>query len=109
MDRFLVALLLSLTAAAAGAKCTVEDTPSIPDGKTASEAEMGAAQQAVKAFMASSNAYLACLDEEGKAAGSGEAKAMKIARNKAYNAAVDEMNSVAGKFNSAIKAYKSAH
>ena len=66
-------LSLSLFAAAATAECSREAAPAIPDGAVATLEDMKAAQAAVKAYMASGTAYLACLDGEGQAAGEEEA------------------------------------
>jgi hypothetical protein len=99
--------VLASFACEAFAACSKEPAPSIPDGKGASEADMGAAQQAVKAYIASANAYLACVQKDIDSAST--AKTEKAALNKQYNSTVDEMNGVAAKFNTSIKAYKAAH
>ena len=99
-------LSLSLFAAAATAECSREAAPAIPDGTVATLEDMKAAQGVVKAYMASGTAYLACLDEEGKAAGEEEAVEAKAARVSSYNAAVDEQTDVANRFNAALQAYK---
>ena len=88
------------------AECSKEAAPTIPDGASASEDEMKAGQQAVKAYIASSNAYLECLDAEGVAAGAEELPEFKDARVSNYNAAVDEQTAVADSFNAAVKAFK---
>ena len=99
-------LSLSIFAAAATAECNREAAPAVPDGAVATLEEMKAAQTAVKAYMASGNAFLACLDEEGKAAGEEEAVEAKAARIASYNAAVDEQTDVATRFNAALQAFK---
>jgi hypothetical protein len=99
-------LSLSLFAAVATAECSREAAPAIPDGAVATLDDMKAAQTAVKAYVASGNAYLACLDEEGKAAGEKEAVEAKAARVASYNAAVDEQTDVATRFNAALQAFK---
>ena len=99
-------LSLSLFAAAATAECSREAAPSIPDGAVATLEDMKAAQAAVKAYMASGTAYLACLDGEGQAAGEEEAVEAKAARVASYNASVDEQTDVATRFNAALQAYK---
>ena len=99
-------LSLSLVAAAATAECSRDAAPAIPDGAVATLEEMKAAQGAVKAYMASGNAYLACLEEEGQAAGAEEAVEAKAARIASHNAAVDEQTDVATRFNAALQAFK---
>ena len=101
-------VLSSFLAGAAFAECTRESAPNIPDGKNASEADLIAAQQAVKSYMASAEAYIACLQEEQKAAGEEEPAEAKAARLQSHNATADEMNVVATGFNEAIKAFKAA-
>jgi hypothetical protein len=101
-----LALGLALIAPVAFAECARESAPTVPDGSAASLEEMTAAQQAVKAFVASGNAYLECLAAEGTAAPADEAPELKNARIEKHNAAVDEMSDVANRFNGAIQAFK---
>lgn len=109
MRRSLLAYLpicLCLSATVAVAECTRDAAPAIPDGSAATLEDMQAAQQAMKAYMASSNAYLECLDKEGAAAGETEAEDARAARVANYNTAVDEQTAVADGFNAAVKAFK---
>ena len=108
MKKYLLAaiLLAPLMSPTAFAECSKEAAPTIPDGASASEDEMKAGQQAVKAYIASSNAYLECLDAEGKAADPEEVQELKDARVSNYNTAVDEQTAVADRFNAAVKAFK---
>jgi hypothetical protein len=79
----------------AAAACETPAMVAIPaDGKTATEAEMLAAQAQVKAYVAAMNDYVACI------------KALMITR---HNAAVNEIESVAAAFNEQIKAYRAAN
>jgi len=100
-------LLLGLMLGAAGAvaECAHEKAPAVPDGKSASLDDMKAAQQAVKSYLASSNAYLACLDAESQKAPADEPAETKAARVASYNAAVDEQNAVASQFNAARQSF----
>jgi hypothetical protein len=99
-------LVLGLTTSGAFAECSRDAAPSLPDGSTATLEDMKSAQQAVKAYMASGNAYLVCLDEQGAQAGAEEAAEAKAARIANYNAAVDEQTAIAASFNAALQAYK---
>jgi len=99
-------LSLGLGAAAASAECSRDAVPTIPDGAVPTLDEMKAAQAAVKAYMASGNAYLACLEEEGKVAGEEEPVEAKAARVATHNATVDEQTDVATRFNAALQAFK---
>ena len=98
-------LVFGLAVGGVHADCSKASAPSIPDGKSASEADMGAAQGAVKAYIASANAYLGCLQTALDS--STASKADKTAMNKQYNVAVDEMQGVAGKWKKAITDFKS--
>jgi hypothetical protein len=104
-----------LTAGFAHAECVYPKAPgSIPDGKTASEEEMITGMKGVKEYNAQVTAYLSCLDMQMQtditAAGT-EAPPETIAQIKAinakrHNAAVEELESHAARFNEQVKAYK---
>ena len=81
---------LALAGLAAQAECVKAVAPALPDGDTASLEEMVAGQKGVKGFMEEGNAYLACLDEEGVAAGAEEAPELQAARLEDYNGVVAE-------------------
>jgi hypothetical protein len=51
---------------ALGLACEYPERPTLPDGGTASKEEMIAAQSAVKAFLASIDEYLTCIEQEEK-------------------------------------------
>lgn len=115
-------LAASFATAALADDCTRPTAPSIVDGKTATEQQMGETHQAVKAFMASTDQFIACVDQGGvtdKAAVNADKslddKARKIKLNTIeqsvttrHNAAVEEMESVAAQFNQAIRDWKAA-
>jgi thymidine kinase len=95
---------------AAQAECTFPKAPaSIPDGKTASEAEMIAAMNAFKAYNEEVNAFGACLDDETKAKSVSSAQVMqlKTMQAKKHNAAVAELQDKAKAFNEQVRLYKS--
>jgi truncated hemoglobin YjbI len=65
---------------------------------------MTTAQAAVKAYVASGNAYLACMQPALDSADTpAEQKAVLTAE---YNAAVDEMQAVAASWKAAVSAFK---
>jgi hypothetical protein len=81
----------------------------IPDGKSSTMEQMLAAQAQVKAYQAAMNEFLACIDSELDAQGEQapeDFKSLMVAR---HNAAVAEMEGVAGAFNDQIKAYRAAN
>lgn len=111
-----LALLAAFTSSLAQAACIYPRPPeTIPDGKTATYDEMVAAQTAVKQFDADVAAYNACLDMELKTllanpelddARKAELAEMQVKKN---NAAVDEAQAVADRFNEQLRAYKEAN
>lgn len=105
-----LALMASGFAATASADC---ETPKLeiamPDGKTATREQMIEAQGKVRAYQASMDEYLACLERETTAQGDdapAEFKALMVER---HNAAVTEMQNVATAFNDQIKAFRAAN
>src|SRR5687767_6132924 len=85
---FMLAALMSV--AAANAECVYPKSPaSMPDGRTATEAEMLDGMKAVKAYNGEVSAYLNCLDMEMQAridAAGAEAPADQIAQIKSIQA-----------------------
>ena len=115
--RILSSILLTglLSAGLAQAECIYPKAPgSIPDGATATEQEMIDGMKAVKEYNAQVTAYLRCLDMEMQAridAAGAEAPPDQIAQIKAiqakrHNAAVEELESHANRFNEQVKLYK---
>lgn len=115
--RILSSILLTglLSAGLAQAECIYPKAPgSIPDGSTATEQEMIDGMKAVKEYNAQVTAYLSCLDMEMQAridAAGAEAPPDQIAQIKAiqakrHNAAVEELESHANRFNEQVKLYK---
>lgn len=85
----------------------------VPNGVTATKDDMIAGQKGVKAYMASMEEYLSCIeaDEAQAILGLGEVdedtkRQREELFNKKYNAAVEEMNLVAEEFNMQVRAYK---
>jgi DNA repair ATPase RecN len=103
-----VALAALLAGPAFGA-CTYPPAEQVPDGKTASQAEMTAAQQRMQAYMGKMQQYLDCLEQEEAALPeeqrTTETRALTVKR---YNAAVEAMESLAAQFNEQVRAYKAA-
>jgi cyclophilin family peptidyl-prolyl cis-trans isomerase len=92
------------SAAPSVADCTPPVAPEIPDGATASSGEMVAGQARVKEFVASGQAYIACVD---RVADDKERETQQ--RNTAiveHNRMVGEMERLAGDFNAQIRAFK---
>jgi hypothetical protein len=114
-------LIMGLAANAAYADCSYPAPPAkLPDGNTATLEEMVAGQKTVKEYDKAINAYIACIqlersDKVQQAAKSGEKptaeqkKAMDDLERmevQKHNAAVDQLQSVADRFNEQVKVYK---
>jgi hypothetical protein len=115
--------ITALTALAAPvyADCSYPPPPSkIPDGNTATMEEMLEAKKAVTQYNKDINAYVACIKLEHETAVSKvgdkptpeqkedmkRMEAMEVQKN---NAAVDQLQSVADRFNEQVKIYKAKH
>ena len=91
------------------ADCAFPKAPaSVPDGKTASEAEMIAAMQSFKAYNDEVTAFGTCLEAEtkSKAAGTAQLMQLKTMQSKKHNAAVDELKEKARQFNEQVRIFK---
>jgi hypothetical protein len=110
-----VAIAAAALAPSAYADCTYPQAPShLPDGNTATLAQMLAAQKVVQSYNEQMTAYLSCikLERDSRVAQSGdkltkqqkqELEAIEIQKN---NAAVDQLHSVADQFNAQIRIFK---
>jgi hypothetical protein len=91
------------------ADCAVPDNNvQIPDGSTATKAEMISAQKAVQAYDAAVKQYSDCLQQEQQTkidAGGDKAKLQKQYAE-LNNAQVEKVQQLADKFNVELKAYK---
>jgi hypothetical protein len=94
---------------AAHADCPYPKAPAgMPDGKTASEAEMLDAMKAFKAYNDEVTSFGSCLDQEtkSKAAGTAQLMQLKTLQMKKHNAAVDELQAKAKAFNEQVRLFK---
>jgi len=97
--------------------CTAPDVPTLPDGATATLQQMLDGQAAVKAYQASNTEYRSCLEPQisaAEVAASGDSPAPELTEalktlNEQYNASVSAEETLAGKFNTELKAYKAAN
>jgi hypothetical protein len=104
-----------LAASAAYAECPYPAAPDkLPDGATATLQEMVAGQKAVGEYNKAVNDYVACIDKEvDDAIAKGgdkikpEQKAdMQRVETQKHNAAIDQLQSVADRFNEQVKVFK---
>ena len=103
------ALALAMLSLSAQADCVYPKAPAtIPNGATATEAEMVAAMNAFKAYDAEVKAFGTCLDDEtkSKAAGTAQLMQLKTMQSKKLNAAVEELQSKAKEFNEQVRVFK---
>ena len=104
-----VGIALASFSLSARADCAYPKPPTVmPDGKTASEAEMLDAMKAFKDYNDQVSAFGACLEQEtkSKAAGTAQLMQLKTLQMKKHNAAVDELQSKARQFNEQVRLYK---
>jgi hypothetical protein len=109
----IAAATLFLAAAPAGLACDYPQRAEVPDGATATKDEMLAGQAAVKDYMTAMETYLACIEKAEKDTVASmpditdeERASRDAALTKKYNAAVQEMELVAARFNEEVRAYK---
>src|SRR5262249_8857790 len=110
-----------LAAGPAFADCSYPPPPDhLPDGNTATLEEMVAGQKAVKEYDKAINAYVACIQLEHTDAAAKIAKPgdkptdeqkkamaeMERVEVQKHNAAIDQLQSVADRFNEQVKVYK---
>ena len=112
ITRSLITVVFTLSAPLALA-CDYPQRVGVPDGATATKEQMIEGQRGIKAYIASMEEYLACIEaaEQDTVAGiDATDEATKQQRiemfNKKYNAAVEEMNLVAEEFNVQVRTYK---
>lgn len=116
-NRIRTGLLLAglLSVGVAAAECTYPKTPSnMPDGATATQEEMVTGMKAVKDYNASVTKYLECLEGEmnarveaaGADAPPEQIEQIRAIHNKRHNAAVEELEAHAARFNEQVKAFK---
>lgn len=100
------------------AACSYPTAPDkLPDGSVASKEEMIAGKQLVQQYNKDMEAYLSCIKLEydtqvtqDAAALTPEQKAeLEKRQTQKHNAAIDELEAVAGRFNEQIRAYNKAH
>jgi hypothetical protein len=111
----LLAIAFATATAAAYADCPYPQAPTkIPDGATATLEEMVAGQKAVGAYQKAINDYTACIDKElddAIAKGGDKLKPeqkqdMQRVEAQKHNAAVDQLQAIADRFNEQVKVYK---
>lgn len=111
---FSLALVATLAAGPSYAACTYPKAPDkIPDGQTATLEDMLATQKLVKQFDTEISAYQACLETEFNEAIAKEPNLTEQQKNERQkirqqkqNAAADDAQAVAARFNDQVKIYR---
>ena len=93
--RFFLSVLVLACSSTSFAECTRTEPPELPSGATSDLATMVEGQKAVKAYVADTEAYLACLTKDAEEAHEEMTEEMRSQGVDTYNAAVDEMEAVA--------------
>lgn len=110
-----VAIAATVLAPAAYADCSYPPAPNhLPDGNTATLAQMLAGQKAVQSYNQEMNAYLSCikLERDSRVAAAGDKltkqqkQEMEAILAQKNNAAVDQLHAVADQFNAQVKIFK---
>lgn len=86
--------------------CPYPAKPSIPDGRNSTEEQMLDAQAKMKAFINDGNSFIDCLDQQQQGWGEDAKDTDKMTVVILHNQMVDDMQSVADLFNSAVRAFK---
>lgn len=104
-----------LAVGSAGAECVYPKAPTnTPDGATATEEQMVAGMKSIKQYNTEVTAYLSCLEMEmnarieaaGADAPADQVEQIKAIHTKRHNAAVEELEAHAARFNEQVKAFK---
>jgi hypothetical protein len=112
---YFIAVAVALSSGPVYAACTYPKAPeSLPDGATATLEQMVAAQKAVKQFDQEITAYTSCIKLEHDATMSKDGEKMseeqkaEMARVQVqkHNAAVEEDEALAARFNEQVKIFK---
>jgi hypothetical protein len=113
MTRLTLALIALAASGAAHATCIYPRAPDrLPDGATASYEEMVTAQKAVQQFNEDINSYNSCLDlelatlEKSGTYDENRLQELRAIQAKKNNAAVDEVQAVADRFNEQLRVFK---
>ena len=106
---FAVSVLLTTGSALAQSTCERPAAVAIPDGSNATLDQMLEAQSGVRDYLAAMETYLECMDDVIESATEDTAPETRNTWVTDYNAAVDEMEATATRFNEERVAYQRAN
>lgn len=98
-----------LASFSAAAQCERPTEPIIPDGASATKADIASAFRGVKQYQADLVIFRDCLDRERLAFGDAATPDVLAVLMQRYNATVESEEAVAAEFNMQYKAYKAAN
>lgn len=110
-----IACTAALSAGTAYADCPYPPAPTnLPDGRTATMEEMVAGQKLIKDYDAAIKTYVDCIDKELDASIAKAGDQLKPQQKtdmqkmeaQKHNAAIDQLQSVADRFNEQVKVFK---
>ena len=110
--RVLASSVLAVTGLLSFAASACQDAPAvsaIPDGATATEAQMVAARTEITAYMTAMENFLVCLEDELDAKGAAAPAEYKELMATRIVAGDDERTRVAEAFNEALQAFRKAN
>lgn len=106
---FAAALFLAPAAFAGTERCQAPYGPVVPDGNTATSAEMKTAKAEVLQFIADSDQYQSCIDAVIKDPAEKMTPQQKQAALRLIDQNQQEKQEVADAYNAALRAYKAKH
>ncbi|MEN1728679.1 MAG: hypothetical protein AAGJ52_09585 [Pseudomonadota bacterium] len=102
----IIALFFLLTSGIASAACDRPTAPTLPDGNTASLETMERGQQAVVAYNAAAEAYLACISNEFAPRAETATDAQRVDFIQRQNNVTDEVQAVSDAFNNEVRKFR---
>lgn len=90
-------------------ECAMPESPTIPNGRRATEQELVAVVAEIKTFQAALADYRACLQAQEQELGEEITPEQQRTILRSYNESVDEEEAVAAEFNDAVQAFKAAN
>lgn len=109
MKNAMIVMLAILATTSANAACEMPSlVASIPEGATATEVELLAAQAQVQAYIAAMDSYIACQNEEMTANGDDATSSYLYQMSERIEFARSEVDQVATEFNDQVKAFREA-
>jgi hypothetical protein len=112
MRKLMVAAIAALAAGMSQAaelevsQCRFPEAPQIPDGVSATEADMAQAGSDVREFVSAIQSSLQCLSTAEESMGEEISEDQQAQLVAIYNNGVDQMNTIAENYNEQVRAFK---